>query len=313
MLEWSLFRVVPTPPSRCQSLLRENAARGRLAASQPIISMPVISLTRPDLEQLIVRIATAVGQNRETLAGEKSTPTLERAALPVSASNLSPDVRGLARLIDHTALRPEASQSGIEQLCREAWSWGFRAVHVNPAWVALAAELLRGSEVQIGTVVGFPFGATLASAKRAEAEAAIRVGARELDMVMNVGAMRSGNFELVRSDIAGVAEVTHASGCTLKVILENAYLSDSQKVAACRIARQAGADFVKTSTGFGPSGAREADVRLMREAVGPAMGVKAAGGIRTLRDALGMLEAGADRLGASASVSILAEASVRAD
>jgi len=262
---------------------------------------------------LIARIASAAGQNRETLAGEKSAPALKRSALPVSASNLSSDVRRLARLIDHTALRPEASEREIEQLCREAGSWGFGAVHVNPAWVALAAELLRGSDVQIGTVVGFPFGATLTSAKRAEAEAAIRVGARELDMVMNVGAMRSGHLELVRSDISGVVDVAHDSGCTLKVILENAYLSDSQKVAACQIAKEAGADFVKTSTGFGPSGAREADVRLMREAVGSAMGVKAAGGIRTLRDALGMLEAGADRLGASASVSILAEASVRAD
>ncbi|MCL5006439.1 MAG: deoxyribose-phosphate aldolase [Acidobacteria bacterium] len=231
----------------------------------------------------------------------------------VSASDLSRDVRKLAQLIDHTALRPEASRSEIEQLCREAVSFGFGAVCVNPAWVALAAEQLRGSAVKVGTVIGFPFGATLTSAKRAEAEAGIRLGAKELDMVMNVGAMRSGNPDLVRSDIGGVAEVARDSGCTLKVILENAYLSDAQKIAACRIARQAGADYVKTSTGFGPSGARAADVRLMRETVGEAMGVKAAGGIRTLRDALRMLEAGADRLGSSASVSIVAEASGHVD
>ena len=281
--------------------------------------MPVFTLARPELQQLIARIATAVGKNREILLDEeaadreKRTPSSKNKDLPISASDLSLDVRKLAQLIDHTALRPEASRGEIEQLCREAESFGFGAVHVNPAWVALAVRQLCGSAVKVGTVIGFPFGATLTFAKRAEAEAAIRVGARELDMVMNVGAMRSGNLEHVRSDIAGVVEVAHDSGCTLKVILENAYLADAQKVAACQIAKQAGADYVKTSTGFGPSGAREADVRLMRETVGQAMGVKAAGGIRTLRDALRMLEAGADRLGASASVSILEEASRCAD
>ncbi len=271
--------------------------------------MSALSLTRPELQQLIARIALAV-KSRETLEGGKDerAPSLSTADLPVSASQLSPDVRKLAQLIDHTALRPQAPRDEIERLCREALTWGFGAVHVNPSWVALAAQRLGGSRVKVGTVIGFPFGATLASAKRAEAEAAIRVGARELDMVMNVGALRSGDLERVRGDISGVVEVAHGSGCTLKVILENAYLSDTQKAAACRIAQQAGADYVKTSTGFGPSGARQADVRLMRQVVGSAMGVKAAGGIRTLSDALGMLQAGADRLGASASVAILAEA-----
>ena len=306
MLEWSLFRVVPMPPSRCQSLLDADAACGCAPPSEQIIPMPVFTLARPELQHLIARIATAVGEN-------EGTPSSKKEDSRISTSDLSVDLRNLAQLIDHTALRPEASRGEIEQLCREAESFGFGAVHVNPAWVALAAEQLRGSTVVVGTVIGFPFGATLTSAKRAEAEAAIRVGARDLDMVMNVGAMRSGNLELVRSDIAGVVEVAHNSGCTLKVILENAYLSDTQKVAGCQIAKQAGADYAKTSTGFGPSGAREADVRLMRETVGQAMGVKAAGGIRTLRDALRMLEAGADRLGASASVSILVEASRCAD
>ena len=147
-----------------------------------------------------------------------------------------------------------------------------------------------------------------ASVKRLEAEASIRAGAEELDMVMNIGALRSGNLEGVLSDIQGVVDIAHGSGCILKVILENAYLSDEQKVAACQIAKQAGADYVKTSTGFGPSGAMEADVRLMRKTVGTSMGVKAAGGIRTLGDTVKMLEAGADRLGTSASVAILAEA-----
>ncbi len=279
--------------------------------------MPVFTLTRPELQQLIARIAVAIGEKRGTLLDqkavdtEKGTPSPAKEDLRVSAPELSGDLRNLARLIDHTLLRPEATRGEIEQHCQEALSLGFGAVYIGPTWIALAAEQLRGSAVRVGTAIGFPFGATLTSAKCAEAEAAIRLGASELDMVMNIGALRSGRLEQVRSDIGGVVEVAHDSGCTLKVILENAYLSDEQKVTACRIAKQAGADYVKTSTGFGPSGATEADVRLMRETVGLAMGVKAAGGIRTLGDALRMLKAGADRLGSSASVSILAEASRR--
>jgi deoxyribose-phosphate aldolase len=179
---------------------------------------------------------------------------------------------------------------------------------VNPAWVPLVAERLRGSGVKIAAVAGFPLGATLTSAKRAEAEAAILGGAHEIDMVMNVGAMKSGDLARVESDIRGVVETCHAGGAALKVILENAYLTDDEKVAACQAAQRAGADFVKTSTGFGPSGAKEEDVRLMRRTVGPAMGVKAAGGIRNLADAMRMLQAGATRLGTSASVAILEEA-----
>jgi deoxyribose-phosphate aldolase len=179
---------------------------------------------------------------------------------------------------------------------------------VNPFWVPLAAERLRGSGVKIASVVGFPFGATLTAAKRAEAEAAILAGAHEIDMVMNVGAMKSGDLARVETDVRGVLEVCHEGRAHLKVILENAYLSDEEKISACQIVKRTGADFVKTSTGFGPSGAKEEDVRLMRQAVGPAMGVKAAGGIRTLDDALRMLRAGATRLGTSASVGILQEA-----
>ncbi|TAM81809.1 MAG: deoxyribose-phosphate aldolase [Acidobacteria bacterium] len=214
----------------------------------------------------------------------------------------------LARIIDHTMLRPHGTSKDMERFCREAAALGVGAVAIHQVWVPLAARTLRGTGIKVGTVVGFPFGAIHASVKRAEAEASIRAGAEELDMVMNIGALRSGNLETVLSDIRGVVSIAHSSGCILKVILENAYLSDEQKVTACQIAMQAGADYVKTSTGFGPSGATEADVQLMRRTVGASMGVKAAGGIRSLHDALKMLEAGADRLGTSASAAILAEA-----
>jgi deoxyribose-phosphate aldolase len=218
------------------------------------------------------------------------------------------EVRALAGLIDHTLLRPQATRSEVERLADEARQWCFASVCVNPAWVPLVAERLRGSGVKVATVAGFPLGSTLTSAKRAEAEAAILAGAHEVDMVMNIGAMKSGDLARVESDIAGVREVCRGGGAALKVIIENAYLTDDEKVSACRIVQRAGAEFVKTSTGFGPSGAKEEDVRLMRRTVGPVMGVKAAGGIRTLDDALKMLRAGATRLGTSASVAILDEA-----
>jgi deoxyribose-phosphate aldolase len=223
----------------------------------------------------------------------------------------SGELRMLASVIDHTMLRPETGRDEIGRFCHEAIALGVGAIAIHPVWVPTAAGILHGTRVKVGTVVGFPFGATPASAKRAEAEASIRAGAEELDMVMNIGAMRSGNLEVVHRDIRGVVDITHESGCIIKVILENAYLSDEQKIAACQIAKRAGADYVKTSTGFGPSGATVADVRLMRQTVGPSLGVKAAGGIRTLAGALEMLEAGADRLGTSASAAILAEAARR--
>lgn len=218
------------------------------------------------------------------------------------------DVRKLAALIDHTLLRPEATRDQVRRLCDEALQGGFAAACVNPCWVPLAAEKLRGSEVKVATVAGFPLGATSTAGKRAEAQAAILDGAQEIDMVMNVGAMKSGDLWRVEDDLHGVVEVCHAAAVIVKVILENAYLSDDEKVAACEIAKRVGADFVKTSTGFGPSGATETDVRLMRQTVGKEMGVKAAGGIRTLSDAQRFLEAGANRLGTSSGVSILAEA-----
>ena len=248
---------------------------------------------------MIGRLARAMPQKNEPPAGENPAP------------QDSTDLRALARIMDHTLLRPQATAKELEQFCNEAVSLGVGTISIHQVWVPLAARILRGTEIKVGSVVGFPFGANHTSVKRAEAEASIRAGAEELDMVLNIGAMLSGNLEGVRSDIQGVASIAHGSGCILKVILENAYLSDEQKVTACRLAKQAGADYVKTSTGLGPSGAIEADVRLMRKAVGKQMGVKAAGGIRSLGDAVRMLQAGADRLGTSTSAAILAEAARR--
>ncbi len=282
--------------------------------------MEALPLPREELERLVEKIAEEVIRQFGPPSGVavKAGPAAELcegcprnpvpAAVDPRAIRLTRDVRELAALMDHTLLRPEATRTQIERLCDEALQVGFAAVCVNPAWVPLAAQKLSGSKVIVASVAGFPFGATSTHAKRAEAEAAMLAGAREIDMVMNVGVMKSGDLGLAESDIRGVVEVCHAAGATVKVILENAYLTEREKAAACQIAKRAGADFVKTSTGFGPSGATEADVRLMRQTVGPELGVKAAGGIRTLADALRMLQAGATRLGTSQSLAILAEA-----
>ncbi len=214
----------------------------------------------------------------------------------------------IAKLIDHTLLKPEATRDQIAQLCREAREYGFAAVCVNPCYVGLAAELLRGSPVKVCSVVGFPLGATLPEVKAYEARRAIEEGAAEVDMVINIGALKSGDLELVRRDIAAVVDVCHAKGALCKVIIEAALLSDEEKVLACQLAKAAGADYVKTSTGFGPGGATVHDVALMRRTVGPEMGVKAAGGIRSYEAARAMVEAGATRIGASAGVKIVREA-----
>jgi deoxyribose-phosphate aldolase len=211
----------------------------------------------------------------------------------------------IARLIDHTLLRPEAMRADILQLCREAREYSFASVCVNAYWVPLAASQLAGSEVKVCTVVGFPLGATSTEAKVCETEAALRAGAQEIDMVQNIGALRGDEDHVLEHDIQAVVEAAHRSGAIVKVILETALLNDDQKIAACRLAKMAGADFVKTSTGFASSGATVQDVELMRRTVGPAMGVKASGGIRTLDDLLKMLAAGATRIGASASVKIV--------
>lgn len=211
----------------------------------------------------------------------------------------------IAAVIDHTLLKPEATRPDIVKLCREARHYGFASVCVNPYWVPLVVGELSGSPVKVCTVVGFPLGATSTEAKVAETMAALRAGAREIDMVLNIGALRSGDHESVKLDMQGVVKVSHEADAIVKVILETALLDDNQKAVACTLAKLAGADFVKTSTGFGPGGATAHDVALMRRVVGPEMGIKASGGIRTLEDLKTMTAAGATRIGASASVKIV--------
>lgn len=211
----------------------------------------------------------------------------------------------IAHLIDHTVLKPEATREDVVKLCGEARKYGFASVCINPYWVSLAAHELRGSPVKVCTVVGFPLGAATTATKVAETANALKCGATEIDMVQNVGALRSGDLESVKLDIQAVAEKAHEAGAIVKVILETALLDDNQKAVACALAKLAGADFVKTSTGFGPGGASAKDVALMRRVVGPEMGVKASGGIRTLEDLRTMQAAGATRIGASASVKIV--------
>lgn len=214
-------------------------------------------------------------------------------------------IGGLAKYIDHTLLKPDASRADIDRLCDEARRHKFASVCVNGVWVRRCAEILAGSDVMVCAVVGFPLGAMVPEAKAFEARRAIEDGAAEIDMVMNVGALRSGDLEFVRQDIETVVLTCHGLNARLKVILETGLLTDDQKVAACRIARESGADFVKTSTGFSKGGATAADVELMRKVVGPTMGVKASGGVRDLADAHNMIAAGATRIGASASVQIV--------
>jgi deoxyribose-phosphate aldolase len=219
----------------------------------------------------------------------------------------------IARLIDHTLLKPEASRDQIIKICDEARLYGFASVCVNPVNVKLCAERLQNAaNVAVCTVVGFPLGAALPEVKAFEAERAIADGATEIDMVQNVGALKSGDLDLLRRDMAGVVAVAHAHGAICKVILETALLSDEEIETACRIAKEIGADFVKTSTGFGPGGATVEVIALMRRTVGPEMGVKASGGVRTYADAKAMVAAGATRLGASAGVQIVKEAAGQA-
>ncbi len=213
----------------------------------------------------------------------------------------------IASYIDHTLLKPEATTAQIEQLCQEARTYNFAAVCVNPTHVKLAAQLLTGSEVEVCTVVGFPLGATLTEVKVFETEQAIRLGAVEIDMVINIGALKGGDVALVEQDIAAVVEATHRHEALCKVIIETALLTDEEKVLACQLAKKASADFVKTSTGFSSSGATVEDVALMRRTVGPELGVKAAGGIKTLAQARQLVAAGANRLGTSAGVKIVQE------
>jgi len=222
-------------------------------------------------------------------------------ALPVS------DWRSVAKLIEHTLLKPDATRKQVATLCHEAVHYGFHAVMVNPVNVSLVTTLVRGTAVKVGTVVGFPLGANLTITKLVEAETALRQGAHELDMVMNIGALKSGQRVLVQTEIRSLTQLAHQHGAVLKLILENALLSQEEKILACALAAEAGVDFVKTSSGLADSGATAYDVALMRGVVGLNIGVKAAGGIRTAAHLLEMVDAGANRIGTSASVQIVQE------
>ena len=228
-------------------------------------------------------------------------------------SILVSDWRSAANLIDHTLLKPDATRDQVIALFEEAVGYGFHAVMVNPANVALAAARLRGSRVKVGTVVGFPLGANLTVIKLAEAEAALRNGAHELDMVLNVGALKSGDRVMVQQEMRSLARLAHERGALLKVILETCLLNHIEKILVCSLALEEGVDFVKTSTGFADAGATTADVVLMRGVVGHKIGVKAAGGIRTAVQFMDMLDAGANRIGSSVSVEMVRELGAPSD
>jgi deoxyribose-phosphate aldolase len=236
----------------------------------------------------------------------KSKEIIAAGADRISASERTTRIDpAIASLIDHTILKPEATADDVRKVCREAVKYSFASVCVNPYWVPLVAAELKGSRVLVCTVVGFPLGANATETKVAETLSAVRVGAQEIDMVLNVGELRGGNYDAVRNDIAAVVEAAHRGGAIVKVILETALLDDNQKMMACTLAKFAKADFVKTSTGFAAHGATSHDIAMMRLVVGPEMGVKASGGIRTLEDLRAMAAAGASRIGASASVKII--------
>jgi deoxyribose-phosphate aldolase len=215
--------------------------------------------------------------------------------------------RSLATVIDHTLLKPEATREQVEKLCSEAAEYGFACAMVNPVWACTGASVLAGTGIPVGVVIGFPLGASLVSTLRQEVATLARLGAKEIDMVLPIGQLKSGNHQAVEHSIRSVASATHHHGAILKVILETCLLTVEEKLRAAEIAIQAGTDFLKTSTGFSTGGATSADVALLRGVAGARCGVKASGGIRTLADARAMLEAGANRLGASASVAILRE------
>jgi deoxyribose-phosphate aldolase len=272
--------------------------------------------TNGNYDQLIDQITDMV---LAKLGGEESYPTFchadierivdagaERIGIVLGETATAHD---WASLIDHTLLKPEATEADIKKLCDEAAQFGFASVCVNPGWVKQAAEFLRGTGVPVCTVIGFPLGATLPDVKAYEARRSIFNGAREVDMVINIGKLKSGDDCAVEDDITAVVEAAHEDHILCKVIIETALLTDEEKVRVCLAAKNAGADFVKTSTGFAKGGATAHDVALMRHTVGKALGVKASGGVKGIDDARAMFEAGATRIGASVGVKIAQEAS----
>lgn len=272
-----------------------------------------------DLEKLIEQITDQIvarlqSEHGAGLNGNDCSPHHIACALQAGASRIglgwgqtAAANAEVARYIDHTLLKPEATRAEIEKLCEEARAFSFASVCVNPTWVKECAFLLHGSPVKVCTVIGFPLGATLPDVKAYETRRAIFDGATEIDMVVNIGALKSGDDGLVKRDIAAVVEAAHDACAIVKVIIETALLTDDEKVRASALAKEAGADFVKTSTGFSKGGATVADIELMRKAVGAELGVKAAGGVKDLASAKEMIAAGATRIGASAGVRIVQE------
>jgi deoxyribose-phosphate aldolase len=237
---------------------------------------------------------------------DRTGKVVEAGAERLSSSiGMVPQDTNLAKMIDHTLLKPDATPEQIAQLCFEARKYQFASVCVNPTWVKLCAQLLEGSPVKVCTVIGFPLGATASEVKAIEAEKAMDQGATEIDMVINIGALKARELEFVAQDIRGVVNAVHSRNNLVKVILETVLLTDEEKTIACLLSKEAGADFVKTSTGFAGGGATVHDVALMRRVVGPEIGVKASGGVRTYEDAESMIKAGATRIGASAGIKIM--------
>jgi len=267
------------------------------------------TITSQDIEQIISQV---IREKNLTLPGnvqpfsyEGANELISFGAARIGAMGPTcPPKYELAHWIDHTLLKPDATRQDIEKICAEAQKYNFASVCINPTWVALAYKLLRGRSPKVVTVIGFPLGATFPEAKAAETRTAIENGADEVDMVINIGALKSGDDVLVERDIRAV--VRAAARHTVKVIIETCLLTDEEKVKACTIAKHAGANFVKTSTGFSKGGATVKDVALMRRVVGSEMGVKASGGVHSYQEACQMVEAGATRIGASASVAIVA-------
>lgn len=268
-----------------------------------------------ELSEIVQREIQAIAAGKDKNAiGDDSGPDrpnteadsggAARLSALLGSKNLLAD---MASMIDHTILKPNATEDQLRQLCAEAREFGFATVCVNPVWVPLCAQLLQGSPVKVCTVIGFPLGATLPEVKAFESKCCTTQGATELDMVINIGALKARRYDVVCGDIAAVVRAAHAVGASVKVIIETAYLTQEEMVGACVLTKMAGAEYVKTSTGFAATGATAEDVALMRRVVGPDMGVKAAGGIRTAGDAKTMIAAGATRIGASASVKILDE------
>jgi len=276
-------------------------------------------MTAPDLERLIRIIVEEVAAAQATAAPVRCgchavlfecCPDRLRGVIEAGASRLGlhatgGEAGGVAAMIDHTLLKADAARAEIEALCREAAEYRFASVCVNPTWVATCARLLQGSPAKVCSVVGFPLGATTPDVKHYETRRALFDGAREIDMVINIGALKSGDLRVVERDIEAVAGPCREAGAISKVIIEAALLTDEEKVTACTLAKAAAADYVKTSTGFGPGGATAADVALMRRVVGDEMGVKAAGGVKDLDGLKAMVAAGATRIGASAGVRIV--------